>query len=179
MWSWMANKNTFMITFNNFRRYWGEGVHTVRDRTKCQFTTSSTRPWGTYSISRDPRYLPLTAVYRFNFIIDDGIENTSFHYKSRFRVYQLRTTHRLLIYVFVFISLLPHMLPVCTRWCRRVSRKMNSLEFLHRHQFRIRASLRILNSLELKSSWSTKCTLGTRDSFLACGGNFRCWSATQ
>ena len=78
-------------------------------------------------------------------------------------------------YVFVFISLLPHMLPVCTRWCRRVSRKINSLEFPHRHQFRIRASLRILNSLELRSSWSTKCTLGTRGRFLACGGNFRRW----
>lgn len=97
MWSWITNKNTFMITFNNCRRYWGEGVHTVRDRTKCQFTTSSTRPWDTHSISRDPRYVPLTVVYRFNFIIDDGIENTSFHYKSRFRVYQLRTTHRLLV----------------------------------------------------------------------------------
>ena len=32
--------------------------------------------------------------------------------------------------------------------CGMVSRKMNSLEFSHRHHFRIRASFRILNSLE-------------------------------
>ena len=46
----------------------------------------------------------------------------------------------------------------------------HGLEF--RNQFRIRASLRILNSVELRSSWSTNCILGTRGRFLACGGIF-------
>ena len=61
-------------------------------------------------------------------------------------------------YVFVFISLFPHMFPVCSRLVWKCE---SQNEFPHWHQFRIRASLRILNSLELRSSWSTKCTLGT------------------
>ena len=61
-------------------------------------------------------------------------------------------------YVFVFISLFPHMFPVCSRLVWKCE---SQNEFPHWDQFRIRASLRILNSLELRSSWSTKCTLGT------------------
>lgn len=74
---------------------------------------------------------------------------TSFHYKSRFRVNQQRTTRRLLICIDIY----PCVTAYVTRMyqpglCGMVSRKMNSLEFSHRHHFRIRPTFRILNSLE-------------------------------